>query len=113
MAEDEELAKIRAQRQAEIERQAIAKQQQEEARAQVELQKQRLLAMYLTDDARNRLQNIKLANQEYAESIENQILRIGQSGQLRGSKITDEQLKQMLRQLMATRKETKINIQRK
>jgi programmed cell death protein 5 len=109
LAEDEELAKLRAQRQVELQQQAQQKAQQEA----LEAQKQRLLASFLSEEARTRLANIKLANPEYAEALENRLIAIGQSGQLRGRKISDDELKNMLRQLMATRKETKINIQRK
>ncbi len=113
MSEDEELSKLRAKRQAEIEQQS-QNQAQAQAQAQIiEQQKQRLLATFLSEEARARLANIKLANPEYSDVLENRLIQIGQSGQLQGRKITDEQLKNMLRQLMASRKETKISIQRK
>ena len=113
MSEDEELAKLRAKRQAEIQQQQQAQMEAQAQQQIIEQQKQRLLATYLTEEARTRLANIKMANPEYADVLENRLIQIGQSGQLRGNKITDEQLKSMLRQLMASRKETKINIQRK
>lgn len=113
MSEDDELAKIRAKRQADMEKQAQQRAQMEAQQQIIEQQKQRLLAAFLTDEARTRLANIKLANPEYADTLENRLIQIGQSGQLQGKKITDEQLKNMLRQVMGSRKETKINIQRK
>jgi programmed cell death protein 5 len=113
MSEDEELARLRNKRQSEIEQQSQQKAQMEAQQQIVEQQKQRLLATFLTDEARTRLANIKMANPEYADTLENRLIQIGQSGQLQGRKITDEQLKSMLRQVMSSRKETKINIQRK
>lgn len=113
MSEDEELARIRAQKQKRLEEQVKAQQQAQAQAAIIEQQKQRLLATFLTDEARTRLANIKLANPEFASALENQLISLYQSGQLRGNVITDDQLKAMLRQLQGRRKETKIHIQRK
>ncbi|HKZ42198.1 MAG TPA: DNA-binding protein [Candidatus Hodarchaeales archaeon] len=113
MSNDEEIARLRAQRQQDLQRQAEAKAQQDAQQQALEAQKALILATFLTEEARTRLANIKLANPEYASQLESRLISIYQSGQLRGKKITDDQLKNMLRQLMASRKETKINIQRK
>lgn len=111
--DDEELARLRAQRQKELQQQTAQKEQMEQQRQQMELQKQLLLSKFLTDEAKTRLNNIKMANPEYAARLEDQIIQIGQSGRLQGTKISDEQLKQMLRQITQARKEPKINIKRK
>lgn len=120
MSEDEELERLRAQRQAEMEQQAqsqaqqgqVQRAQEEAYRQQVEAQKRAILAKVLTDEARERLDNIKIANPDFANSIENQLIQLAQSGRLRG-RITDEQLKNMLRQFQSSRKEQNIRISRK
>ncbi len=112
MSEDPELDELRQKRQAEIQKQLAEKEQQEEAKSQYETQRQRILMNLLTDDARTRLNNIKMANPDFAISIENQLIQLSQSGRLR-SKITDDQLKQMLRQIQDRSGSKEIHIKRK
>ena len=98
MSEDPELDELRKKRQAEVQKQLAEKEQQEEAKAEYETQRQRILMNLLTDDARTRLNNIKMANPEFGICLENQLLQLSQSGRIR-TKITDDQLKSMLRQI--------------
>ena len=107
--EDEELAEIQKRRMAQIKQES----EMQRAKQQVEAQKQALLASILTEDARARLQNIKLARPEIAANLENQLIQLGQSGRLQGSKISDEQLKQILSQLLGKRREGSISFKRK
>ena len=65
MSEDPELDELRKKRQAEVQRQLAEKEQQEEAKAQYETQRTRILMNLLTDDARTRLNNIKMANPDF------------------------------------------------
>lgn len=112
MSEDKELDAIRAKRQQELEQQVATQQQQEAQQELVEKQRQMALMTVLTDAARNRLANIKMANPDFAASIENQLLGIAQSGRLQ-SKLTDEQFKTMLRQLQNQKRERVIKTVRK
>jgi programmed cell death protein 5 len=63
-----------------------------------EIQKQLVLRQILTNEARNRLVRIKMARPEFAEQIELQLIQLAQSGKLE-KKITDEDLKTILRSL--------------
>ena len=112
MSEDEELAALRAKRKGEIEQQAVAQEQQVQYDQQVEQQRRRAMIGILSDKALDRLSNIKLANPEFAATIENQLLTIAQSGRLK-EKITDQQLKTMLKQLQSSKRERKIKTVRK
>jgi programmed cell death protein 5 len=113
LSEDPELDEIRRRKQAEIQKQYAQQEQQEEAKAQLDNQKQRILINILTEEARVRLNNIKLANPDFATSLENQLIQLSQTGRIR-AKITDDQLKQMLRQLQGSKKkESNIKIKRK
>ena len=112
MSEDEEMAGLRAKRQAELEQQVAAKQQQEESQQAIDTQRHRMLVAILTDEARNRLANIKIANPNLAINVENQLLSLAQSGRVRG-KINDEQLKTLLRQLQGTKRDSIIKVVRK
>ena len=112
MSEDKDLAALRAKRQQELEQQVAVQQQQEAQQENLNHQRQMALMTVLTDTARNRLANIKMANPEFAASIENQLLEIAQSGRLQG-KVNDEQLKTMLRQLQGQKRERVIKTVRK
>lgn len=79
----------------------------QEQRRQVELQRRSLLMEVLTPEARSRLANIKLARPEYALQIENLLIQLAQTGQVK-QKITDAQLKQILGKLSQKKKEFKI-----
>jgi programmed cell death protein 5 len=64
----------------------------------------------LTPEARSRLANLKLTKPEFVEQIELQLIQLAQSGRLQG-KVTDEQLKVLLKQLSGQKRD--INITRK
>ena len=112
MSEDPELDELRKKREAEIQKQLIEKEQNEEAKAQYETQRQRILINLLTDEARTRLNNIKMANPDFAIGMENQLIQLSQSGRIR-TKITDEQLKTMLRQIQDRQGPKEFHITRK
>lgn len=61
----------------------------------------------LTPEARSRLANIKLAKPEYGEAVENLLIQLAQSGQIK-QKITDEQLKNILLKIAGKKKEFRI-----
>ena len=113
-----ELDEIRQKRMAELQaqqaamqnqaqQQAVAQAQQQEAQAKFEAQKKQILAQIMTPEARNRLGNLKLTKPELVNNIELQLIQSAQAGSLRG-KVTDEQLKVLLRQIAGQKREIKI-----
>ncbi|AMD16765.1 hypothetical protein TL18_01140 [Methanobrevibacter sp. YE315] len=113
-----ELDEIRQKRMAELQaqqaamqnqaqQQAMAQAQQQEAQAQFEAQKKQILVQIMTPEARNRLANLKLTKPELVNQIELQLIQSAQAGSLRG-KVTDEQLKVLLRQIAGQKREIKI-----
>ena len=113
-----ELDEIRQKRMAELQaqqaamqnqaqQQAIAQAQQQEAQAQFEAQKKQILAQIMTPEARNRLANLKLTKPELVNNIEIKLIKSAQAGSLRG-KVTDEQIKVLLRQIAGQKREIKI-----
>ncbi len=113
-----ELDEIRQRRMAELQAQqaamqnqqqqaAIQAQQQQAQRQQFEAQKKQILGQILTPEARTRLGNLKLTKPELVEQIEIQLIQSAQAGSLRG-KVTDEQLKVLLRQIAGQKREIKI-----
>ena len=104
------MAELQAQQAAmqnQAQQQAMAQAQQQEAQAQFEAQKKQILAQIMTSEARNRLANLKLTKPELVNQIELQLIQSAQSGSLRG-KVTDEQLKVLLKQIAGQKREIKI-----
>ncbi|MEE1157177.1 MAG: DNA-binding protein [Methanobrevibacter sp.] len=87
--------------------QAVQQAQQQEAQAQFEAQKKQILGQILTPEARNRLANLRLTKPELVNQIELQLIQSAQAGSLRG-KVTDEQLKVLLKQIAGQKREIKI-----
>lgn len=107
---DEELENLRKKRIAELQQQAALQESIDERELQqkdFEQQKKTILRSILTTDARQRLGRIKVARPEIVESIENQLIAIAQSGQLK-SKINDEQLRMLLSKVLPQKREIKI-----
>ena len=104
------MAELQAQRAAaqnQAQQQAMAQAQQQEAQAQLEAQKKQILGQIMTPEARQRLANLKLTKPEMVNQIEIQLIQSAQAGSLRG-KVTDEQLKVLLRQIAGQKREIKI-----
>jgi programmed cell death protein 5 len=70
-------------------------------------QMQMVLMSILEPDARERLNTIKLTKPEFASSVEQQLVQLAQSGRLK-NKITDSQLKELLRQLAPAKRDYSI-----
>ena len=108
---DKELEELKKKRLRELEQQAAYQEsiedQQEQQNKQFEEQKKAVLRTVLTPGARERLGRIKVARPEVAESIENQLIMVAQSGQLK-NKINDEQLRMLLKKVMPQKRDIKI-----
>ena len=104
------MAELQAQQAAaqnQAQQQAMAQVQQQEAQAQFEAQKKQILGQIMTPEARQRLANLKLTKPEMVNQIEIQLIQSAQAGSLRG-KVTDDQIKVLLRQIAGQKREIKI-----
>ncbi len=112
---DDELEEIRKRRLAEIQKQQAQQQptdvqaayQQEQAKAEMEAQKQAILRQILTPEARERLTTLKMSRPALGEQLEIQLISLAQSGRLQ-SKIDDEQLKTLLIKMQPKKRNTSI-----
>ena len=113
-----DLDEIRRKRMAELQRQqamaaqsqqeqAMQQAQQQEAAMEFEAQKRAIMAQILTQEARDRLANLRLTKPELVNNIEIQLIQSAQAGSLRG-KVTDEQLKVLLRNIAGQKRDIKI-----
>ena len=112
-----ELDEIRKRRMAELQKQAamnadpqqlaqqqMAQQQAAQQQAEMEAQLKQAMKQILTPEARGRLDNLRLTKPDLVRNIEIQLLQSAQAGSLRG-KVTDEQLKVLLKNLMGQKRE--------
>jgi programmed cell death protein 5 len=76
---------------------------QERQKSQIQM----ILMQVLEPDARERLNTIKLTKPEFAGAVEQQLVALAQSGRLQ-KKITDAQLKELLRQLAPKKRDYSI-----
>jgi programmed cell death protein 5 len=104
---DEELEQIRKRKLLSMQQRISDEQRQGQEEAQLEAQKQALLSKILTPEARQRLNNLKMVKQEFAEQIELQLIQMAQTGKL-PIPLADAQLKQILIQLQSRKRETTI-----
>jgi programmed cell death protein 5 len=74
---------------------------------QAQARRSALLRQVLTPEARERLNSIRLTRPDFANSVESQLLALYQSGKLTGQ-ITDEQLKQLLKQIAPKKQNIRI-----
>lgn len=107
---DDELAELRRRRMEQLQRQATEQQmleQEMEQRRRQESQIQHILMQILEPEARERLNNIRLTRPEFAKAIEQQLVMLAQSGRLK-QRITDAQLKELLKQVIPSKKDWNI-----
>ncbi len=104
MVDDEELEKLREERMQDLESEAGDSREDEIEKQKEQVRQQ--AAKYLTSEAKSRLGNIRAAKPDLASSIEMQIARLGDAGQV--DKVNDDQLKDILRKLQNSKDESDI-----
>lgn len=110
-----DIEEIRRRRMQELQQQATQQaqqqspdaQSQEQMRREMEAQKRQAMMQILTPEARSRLANLRLTKPEFVDQIELQLIQLAQMGRV-SSKITDEQLKELLRKLAGQKREINI-----
>jgi len=104
---DEELEALRRKKLSALQKQLSDEQKQTQAQQQLELQKQALLRSILSQEARQRLTNLKMIKPEFTEQLELQLIQLAQQGKI-PIPLSDAQLRQILVQLQSRRRETTI-----
>ena len=104
---DDELEEIRRKKIAQLQQQSLEQQEESERQRKADSQIQLILMQILEPAARERLNTIRLTRPEFARAVEQQLVMLAQSGRL-AQKITEAQLKELLRQLSAGKREYRI-----
>lgn len=105
--DEKELEEIRRKRLMELQKMREEEIQREQMRQQMELQKKAILRQILEPEARERLARLKLAHPDIAESVENQLIILAQSGRIK-NRISDDVLVSILRKIASKKRETRI-----
>ena len=104
---DEELEELRRRKLSALQRQVTDEQRSAKAEQQMEQQKQAMLRSILTPEARQRLANLKMVKPEFTDQLELQLIQLAQQSKI-PLPLADEQLKKILIQLQARKRETTI-----
>lgn len=107
MEEDKELEEIKRRKMMELLQRQQVQEEEKEREEEEEIARQNVLRQILEPEARERLANIRLARPDLAKAVENQLILLAQNGRL-ARKITDEELKEILRRLTSQRREIRI-----
>lgn len=98
---------LKEKRQRELQERMVQQQALQQKQLQAEMELDSLLRNILAPEAKQRLSNIRLVNQELYLTVAKSLLYLAKSGRLQG-KISDAQLKQLLTKLQGEKKEIKI-----
>jgi len=97
---DEELEKLRRKKIEQLQQQAIQQQVAQQQEAAFQEQKYQIMRQILSQEGRQRLENIRLVKPKFAEQIELQLIQLYQSGRLRGATpLEDKAFKKLLEQI--------------
>lgn len=109
MSDIEEIRRKRMQQlQQQAQQQNVDAESQERMHQEMEMQKKQAMMQILTPEARSRLANIRLTKSEFVDQIEIQLIQLAQMGRIQ-SKITDEQLKELLKKVSGQKREINIS----
>ena len=96
----EDIEEARSKKLQELRERMLQRQNEEQKRAQQEMQLDAVLKSILTQEAKTRLSNVRLVNQELYEKAIQAVLYFAKAGQISG-KLGEEELKAILSKLNA------------
>ena len=113
MSDEEELENIRRRKLEELKQQAIQQKVVEQQQEDFEKKKYQIMRQILSQEGRQRLENIRMVRSQFAEQIELQLIQLFQSGRLRGATpLSDNDFKKILEQITARAKRKEFNIKK-
>ena len=113
MSNDDELENIRRKKLEELRQQAAQQHIAEAQQREYEEKKYLIMRKILSNEGRQRLENIRMVKPQFAEQIELQLIQLYQAGRLRGAiPLSDTAFKNLLEQLASSDKKKEYNIKK-
>jgi len=113
VSNDEELDNIRRRKLEELKQQAVQQQVAEAQQKEFEDKKYQIMRKILSQEGRQRLENIRIVKPQFAEQIEIQLIQLFQSGKLRGATpLPDKAFKKLLEQISSLDRKKEFNIKK-
>ncbi|KAF4583106.1 DNA-binding TFAR19-related protein [Ophiocordyceps camponoti-floridani] len=110
--DDSELEQIRKARLEQLKAQGGESQEAQQQKQQQDEARQNMMSQILHPEAADRLGRIRLVKPQRASDVENRLIMLAQTGQLR-QKVTEEQLKEMLNAVADNKAEERIVVSRR
>ena len=111
MSEEEQLEALRRRKLAELQQQAMQQEAAQQQQESYEKQKYVVMRSILTQEARQRLENIRMVKPQFAEQIELQLIQLFKAGKLRGATpLPDKAFKKLLEQISQSDKKKEFKI---
>ena len=107
MSVEEELEKLRKKKLEALQQQAAQQHIADAQQKEFESRKYLIMRKILSQEGRQRLENIRIVKPEFAQQIELQLIQLAQAGRLRGP-LSDAAFKKLLEQLTGKKKDFKI-----
>jgi programmed cell death protein 5 len=110
---DEDLDAIKKKKLEELKQRAAQHQLREAQQKEFENKKYQIMRKILSQEGRQRLENIRMVKPQFAEQIELQLIQLYQSGQLRGATpLPDKAFKKLLEQISSLGRKKGFNIKK-
>jgi programmed cell death protein 5 len=102
LSDEEELENLRRRKLEQLKQQAVQQQMAEQQQKEFTNQKYQIMRQILSQEGRQRLENIRIVKPQFAEQIELQLIQLFQSGRLRGATpLPDKEFKKILEKITA------------
>jgi len=102
LSDEEDLENIRRRKLEQLKQQAVQQQMAEQQQKEFSNQKYQVMRKILSQEGRQRLENIRIVKPQFAEQIELQLIQLFQSGRLRGATpLPNKEFKKILEKITA------------
>ncbi len=105
MSDQDDIEALKERRLAEMQRRAAD--EEREGKREAEAQKQNVLRIILSPEARSRINNLKMVRPDFADQLELQLIQLAQQGRL-PVPLTDDHLKKILAELQEKKRDIRI-----
>ncbi len=107
MSNPDNIEALKEKRLAEMQRRAAEEDRAEGMKQEAEAQKQNVLRVILSPEARSRINNLKIVRPDFADQLELQLIQLAQQGRL-PVPLTDEYLKKILAGMQDKKRDIRI-----